>query len=235
MKRFCLLLIPAALLGLILLPGCNNDTKPAITRLTLTPLCGVVPLQVEGYVAVSGGNETGDATGSTNNLEITWNFGDGQTSTTSRAFNTYTQAGEYDVVVTAKDPDGNTTSTTLPVRALADSLLLNVSSNYPDGAVTTADTIRFSPRAESCDIDPDNPGDFAKMTFRWDMGTGYWDPGADVDDPADDVWVEYIFTEPEPEFRYAEAGDYDVSVVITYPLWAVVRRDTLHFTVTDAP
>lgn len=219
MKRFCLLLIPAALLVLLFVSGCKDDSKPAITRLTLSPLCGVQPLQVEGYVAVSGGNETGDATGGTNNLDISWNFGDGQVGTTSRAFNTFTDAGNFNVVVTATDPDGNSASSSLPVRVLADSLLIEASSNFPEGNVTTADTVRFDLRAESCDINPDISGDYAKIFFQWRMNDT----------------AESVFTGRSPRFRFTESGEYDVILSVNYPFWAVVRRDTLHFSVTDAP
>ena len=219
MKRFCLLLIPAALLVLFFVSGCKQDTKPAITRLTLTPLCGVMPLQIEGYVAVSGGNETGNATGGTNNLEISWTFGDGHIGTTSRAFNTYADAGDFNVVVTATDPDGNSASSSMPVRVLADSLLVEASSNFPAGSVTTADTVQFDLRAESCDIDPDNAGNYAKIFFKWRMNDA----------------AGTVFTGRAPRFRFTESGEYDVTLAVNYPFWAVVRRDTLHISVTDAP
>ncbi len=234
MKRLCLIVIPVALLIFALVSGCNDKTDPAFTRIIVSPACGVVPLQVDAYAIVSGGNETGNATGGNNNLEISWNFGDGHTSRTSIAYNDYLIPGDYTVVATAKDPDGKTASTSMPVKVLADSLVIEASSDFPGGEVTTADTVTFDLRAESCDINPDEPGDYVKMAYRWDMGTGYMDTG-DPDDPEDDVWVEYVYPTRNPRFRFFEPGQYDVSVTVTYPAWAVTRRDTLHFNVTAAP
>lgn len=173
-------------------------------------------MQVEGYAVVTGGNETGDATGGNNNLEITWDFGDGSASRTTLAYNLYEQPGDYTVTVTAKDPDGNTTSGSVPVRVLADSLLIEASSSYPDGMVTTADIIDFFVWAESCDIDPDNPDDYVKMIYKWHMN----DAG------------DHVYQTRQPRFAFGDPGEYDVVLDVTYPAWAVTRHDTLHFSVS---
>lgn len=248
MKRACLILLPAALLVCAGLTGCNDESKPAFTRISVTPGCGVVPLQVEGYAITSGGDEGGSPTGGNNNLEMTWDFGDGHTANTSIAYNRYTQPGDYTITVRAEDPAGNTTTITYPVRALADSLLIEAFSNFPAGAVTTADTIRFDCLASSCEIDPDTyipddpatgideevSGDYVKLSFKWDMDSGYLDLG-DPLTPNDDQWVQYVYRTKNPVFRFGEAGEYDVVLAMTYPAWAVTRRDTLHFVVTEAP
>lgn len=220
MKRACLFLLPAALLALCLpLGGCNDESKPAFTRILVTPACGVAPLQVEAYAIVSGGNEGGDPTGGNNNLDVTWDFGDGHAGTTSLAYNQFSLPGSYEVVATASDPDGNTASARYFVTVLADSLMVSALSDFPLGTVTTNDTIRFDVQAESCDIDPDSPSDYVKMIFRWEMN----DAGMN------------IYEKKAPAFRYAAAGEYDVYLTVTYPAWAVTRRDTLHFTVTEPP
>ncbi len=219
MKRHCLLLIPAAMLILAFVQGCNDETQPVFSRIVVSPACGVVPLQVECYAIATGGDETGDATGGNNNLEITWNFGDGHTSRTSIAFNEFFEPGNYTVVATAKDPDGKTASTSFPVRVLADSLLIEAMSDFPSGEVTTADTVTFDLQAESCDIDPNNPDDYVKMIYKWHMN----DAG------------NHTYVARSPRFSYEDPGQYDVVVDVTYPAWAVTRRDTLHFTVSEAP
>ncbi len=219
MKRLCLLILPAALMMLASISGCNDKSKPAFTRIDVSPDCGVVPLQVECFAIATGGNESGNATGGNNNLDISWNFGDGNTSSTSLTYNEFKIPGIYNVVVSAKDPDGNTAMRSIPVKVLADSLITLASSSFPTGETTTADTIRFNSRAESCDINADNPDDYVKMVFRWEMNDS----------------AHHVFSAPDPIFRFREAGQYDVVLSVTYPAWAVTRHDTLHFTISEAP
>jgi PKD repeat protein len=217
MKRACLLLLPAMLLIALAAPGCTDDhSKPIFTRVRVTPACGVAPMDTEVFAAVSGGNESGDPMGGTNNLEIAWNFGDGATSSTAISYNQYMEPGEYTITVTATDPDGETATSKVPVTVLADSLVIAVDSNFPDGNVTVGERIQFDLAAFSCDINfPTVPGDSVKMVYLWDMGA----PG------------DSLFTGSMPSFTYAAAGTYDVNLAVTYPALAVTRRATLQFVV----
>lgn len=225
MKRSCMLLVPALII-LAVVVGCNDESLPTFTRVNVTPQCGVVPMDVEGYAILSGGNETGDPLGGNNNLEVKWDFGDGGTGNTSIAYHTFTEAKECTVTVVGTDPDGNTTTATFPVTVLPDSLVMEAGSNFPDGACTTADTVRFNMLAESCDIDfPEVLGDSVKLQFTWNMG--------DMEDLEDVDNTTYSVV--SPEFRFFTAGVYDVEVVVFYPAWAVERRQTLTFNVTDSP
>lgn len=220
MKRACLILAPAAMVGLVLLSGgCNDESKPTFTRVLVTPACGVAPMQVEGYAILTGGNESGDPTGGNNNLEVAWNFGDGHTASTSLAYNNYAEPGRYTVTVTGSDPDGNSTSAQYTVRVLPDSLAIAATCNFAGGAATTADTVVFDVTAESCDIDPDVPGDYVKMIYRWEMN----DAG------------QHVYETKSPAFRYTAPGDYEAYLTVTYPAWAVTRRDTVRLTITDPP
>jgi PKD repeat protein len=218
MKRACILWVPALFI-LAVASGCNDEeSKPNFTRLRVTPQCGVAPMDVEGYAVVSGGNESGDPMGANNNLDIQWAFGDGGTGSTTLAYHRYFTPGEYTVTVVGTDPDGNSATSSIPVLVLPDSLVMQAGSNFPDGNVTTADTVRFDISAFSCDIDfPAVPGDAVKMEFLWSMG--------------DDAATEY--TLPDPEFRYFTPGTYDATVTVFYPAWAVYRHQTLTFNVTD--
>ena len=213
MKRALLLLLPASLLVFLALAGCDDESKPAFTRVRVYPDCGVTPLLVDCLAIVSGGNESGDPTGGNNNLEIKWDFDDGTTSQTSITYHTYTTPGDYLVTITATDPDGNRATATYPVRVFPDTLLVEASSDFADGAVTTADTVHFTMRASSCDIDPDVEDDYVKMNFRWLMDG-------------------HEFNGRTPSYQFPAPGDYDVFLSVFYPELAVVRRDTLQFTVT---
>jgi PKD repeat protein len=147
---------------------------------------------------------------------VTWSWGDGTSGRTSRDFHVYDTAGEYTVTVTARDPEGNTATATHPVTVFADSLLLEATSNFPEGVVTTADTIQFGFRAESCDIDyPAVLGDSVKVQILWEMN-----------DPGDNT-----YRLAQPRFRYTTPGDYTVDLTVTYPAWAVTRKSQLQFTV----
>jgi PKD repeat protein len=220
MKRALKLLMPAILL-LAIVAGCDEDeSKPNFTRLRVTPDCGVVPMGVEGYAILSGGNESGDPLGGNNNLDVQWSFGDGGTGSTTLAYHKYFAAGEYTITVKGTDPDGNSTSATYPVIVLADSLVINAGSNFPDGNVSTADTVRFDMAAFSCDIDyPTVLGDSVKMEFTWEMG--------DVDDT--------IYKVVAPEFQYTTPGQKEVTMTVFYPAWAVERKQKLMFEVVDVP
>lgn len=213
MKRALLLLLPASLLVIMAISGCNDDSLPAFTRVKVNPNCGVVPLQVEGIAIASGGNETGSPTGGNNNLEINWSFGDGGTGSTSLAYHTFTEPGEYSVVVTGTDNDGNKTSATYPVTVLADTLNISAFSNFPTGAVATTDTVQFGLWADACDIDPDVEGDYVKMSYRWLIDGS-------------------IFNGRQPQYQFTNPGDYSVYLAVTFPALSVTRHDTLEFTVT---
>lgn len=232
MKRASILLVSALLL-LAVATGCSDDehSTPTFTRLRVTPTCGVSPLFVEGYAILTGGNETGDPLGANNTLEIKWDFGDGGTGSTTRDFHTYhTDINTvYTIRVTGTDPDGRTARDSIHVVVWSDSLVMEASSDFPDGIVTTEDIIHFNIKAFSCDINFDTdpgafktvPGDSVKMVFKWEMGD------ETVDDPA----TEYNVT--APDFRYDTPGDYAVKVTVFYPYWAVYRSQTLNFTVND--
>lgn len=213
MKRALLLLLPVSLLVALAISGCNDESKPAFTRVRVYPDCGVAPLQVEGLAIVSGGNETGNPTGGNNNLEIKWEFGDGGSSQTSIAYHTYSDADDYVVTVTATDPDGNKATATYPVTVLADSLLIQATSDYPEGAVTTADTVNFDLWARSCEIDPEVESDYVRMNFRWNIeGT--------------------VINTRQVAYQFLNPGSYDVILAVDYPALSVTRKDTLSFTVT---
>lgn len=222
MKRVPILLVTclAAVLLAFLATGCKENSKPYITRLSVSPACGVAPVEVLATAYVTGGDESGDPLGGGNNLEMAWAFGDGGTGGTAVAYHTYRAAGEYNVVVTATDPQGETAHAMVPVTVLADSLLLDLSTNFPGGTVTTADVVEFEVAVTSCDVDfPATSGDAVKLTFLWKMNDA----------------LQQEFAGASPAHRFTTAGEYDIELVVTYPAWAVTRQGSLHLTVTSAP
>lgn len=214
MKPMLLILLSVTLLASLFVAGCSDDPSlPAFTRVYVTPQCGVAPLQIDGRAMATGGDETGDPTGGNNNLEIAWNFGDGNSGQTSLAYHTFDMPGEYTVQVTATDPDGNSTSTSLPVTVLADTLNISAFSNFPSGNLAVTDTVRFAFLAQACDIDPLVPSDYVKMAYHWTI-EGQSSYGLN------------------PIHSFSAPGDHDVFLAVTYPALAVTRHDTLSFTVS---
>jgi PKD repeat protein len=210
MKRACLLLLPAMLLIALAAPGCNDHSKPIFTRVRVSPACGVAPLSVEGFAAVSGGNESGDPMGGTNLLEVTWDFGDGGTSSTSISYHEYAvrdSSYTYTVTVTAKDPDGNIATASVPVIVMPDSLVVTATASNNTPAI--GERVQFDMTAIACAVNyPTVPGDSVKMSFFWEiMGT------ASVD----------TFYGAGPSFTFDTDGHYDVRLAATYPAEAVTR------------
>lgn len=220
MKRVTKLLsICLATLALAFLAtGCKEDNKPRITRMNVSPACGVAPVEVIATAYASGGDETGDPLGGNNSLDMNWNYGDGGTGSTSVSYHTYNTPGEYTVVVTATDPAGESASASVPVTVLSDSLVVVASTNFPDGTLTTDDIVQFEASVVSCDVDfPAVPGDAVKLAFRWEMNDA----------------THRVYTGPSPDFRFVTAGEYDVELSVTYPAWAVTRRQTIHLSVSS--
>lgn len=209
----CLASVLLALFG----AGCKENSKPRITRINVSPACGVMPVEVVATAYASGGDESGDPLGGNNNLEMNWAFGDGGVGSTSVAYHTYDEAGTYNVVATAVDPAGESASATVSVVVLPDSLVVEPSTDFPSGTVTTADIVHFAAAVTTCDVDfPAVPGDAVKLTFRWEMN----DAG------------NHVYTGPTPSFRFTTAGEYDIDLTVTYAAWAVTRHKTIHLTVT---
>jgi hypothetical protein len=220
MKRVSKLLsICLATLALAFLAtGCKEDNKPRITRMNVSPACGVAPVEVIATAYASGGDETGDPLGGNNGLDMNWNYGDGGTGSTSVSYHTYNTPGEYTVIVTATDPGGESASASVPVTVLADSLVVVASTNFPDGTVTTDDIVEFDASVVSCDVDfPAVAGDAVKLAFRWEMNDA----------------TNRVFTGSSPDFKFVTAGEYDVELSVTYPAWAVTRHQTIHLSVSS--
>ena len=228
MKRAFLLLLPAVLLVLLSIAGCNDETEPQFSRIRVYPACGVVPLQVDCLAVASGGNETGDPTGGNNNLVMSWNFGDGHSGgTTSVAYHTFTVPGQYTVVATATDPDGKTTSISQMVSVMADTLAIEASSNFDNNVATVSDTVRFDLMALSCDVNPDIEDDYRNLVFNWGMNDSFF-----VYTPEDTTQYEYQYSTRRPSFLFDEARTYEVIVSVTYPALATTRLDTIYMEIT---
>jgi len=217
MKR--LILPTLALLTILAVyTGCTeNENEPVITRLHVAPQCGVAPVRVDVYGAASGGDESGPATGGANNLEYTWNFGDGTTSNTTIAYHVYETGGEYTVRLTVKDPGGKSDTDTVHVSVIADSMTIEATAT--PATSSPGERVVLDYRAISCAIDPDLAGDYRNLVQRWTLArtsTG-------------DTIV--VYDGKEPSHTFGSAGSYTAYLQVAFPAWSVVRRDTLYIDV----
>lgn len=112
---------------------------------------------------------TADFSSTTNNLQVTftnnstgdidkvsWNFGDGNSSSNSDPVYTYAKAGLYDVTLTLYDPDGNTCSTLKKTVTVAD---YSCSASFSESINNL--TVSFT-NTSSGDVD----------NVKWDFGDG---------------------------------------------------------------
>lgn len=124
------------------LPGCEEDTKPKITKFTATPQCDVIKtvtrvnldpadssivsidtlgtwMEVKFFARAASGNELKDPTGANSPLDWEWSFGDGATAkNVVGPVHRYTEPSPtegYLVTLRVKDDDGDEDSRSLRV------------------------------------------------------------------------------------------------------------------------
>jgi PKD repeat protein len=98
-----------------LFAGCAENTVPQITQLAAEPDCDIITphddgdyLEVRFFARASGGNIKSDPTGANSPLDWSWDFGDGSgAGNIVNPVHRYTAAGEYEIVLTVKDDDGD--------------------------------------------------------------------------------------------------------------------------------
>ena len=75
--------------------------------------------------------------------------------------------------------------------------------------------MQFNFSAGTCDIDPESDSDRSSyLRQSWAMG----DPGFSGGG---------VYTGAEPLHTFSAPGTYQAVVTVTYPAWAVTRRDTV--------
>ncbi len=130
MRKFPMFLCLAGL-GFALIVGCSDDEnlKPIITRIEANIECSVAPVDVQFVAYVSGGDPVADPTGATAPLNLHWNFDDGSTGTGSITTHRYLLPGDYMVVATVTDDDGDTDRDSILVQMRPDSLFVAASND----------------------------------------------------------------------------------------------------------
>ena len=216
--RKILVIVVMAVLGAVLLAGCQKDNLvPYFTRWASNTDCGVAPLLVQFTARASGGDLESDPTGANSYLRIDWDFRDGGTGNGSLAFHTFDTPGVYDVALSVRDKDGEGETQHLRVTVREDSLSLRAlptgDGTEPDTTVTAGEVVQFGLFARTCGFDTDTGNYENRFLFRWDMG--------DADTT--------IFTGRAPRFIYGttNAGLRHAVVTITDDQLGVTRHDTV--------
>ena len=223
MRKLGLILLLATL-ATILTVGCSddNDSKPTVTRLTASSLCGVAPMRVDFRADATGGVAFPEPTGGNNWLQMNWDFGDGTTIVdgTSVAYHTFTVPDTHLVTVTAVDESGDQASRTVEIITLADSMGVLVYGMVDDQItddVLTCRPYHLGTLIETCGFDPVLDS-YERFIYHWEIGDA-------------------TYTSPDPwhTFLGGSEGLQTVRVRLEYPDRSITRNDSLIVNVTPSP
>lgn len=214
-KSILIALLAAA--AMALLPGCGDDENlvPYFARTEAEPECGVAPLEVQFLAYATGGDMADDPTGANNYIDIDWDFGDGQTGFGSVIFHVYDTPGEYEVVVRAKDKDGDASRPDTLHVVVRDRFMNLVTT--PDTTVTAGDEVAFGLNAELCGFDP-LESSYSRFSYLWEM-----------DDEDGTVYTERF---PVHVYPVEEVGTHVVKITVEDLQTSFVERDSLTVEVT---
>ncbi|MDN3688840.1 PKD domain-containing protein [Cyclobacterium jeungdonense] len=186
------------LLEIALNPSANRPSISGIAiegaTTTNEPPVAVAEANVTSGFAPLTVNFTGtNSTDAEGEVTYLWDFGTGVTTTQANPEYTFATAGTYEVSLTVTDESGASN---------VDAVSIEVAVNQPPVAVAEADitsglaplTVNFT-GANSTDAE-------GEVTYLWDFGTGV------------------TTTQANPEYTFATAGTYEVSLTVTDELGA---------------
>jgi PKD repeat protein len=155
----------------------TDNSVPSVGP-TATPESGLAPLQVQLSSNASGGDGA---------LSYSWNFGDGNTSTSANPVHTYQSSGEFTASVTVTDNNGDASSGTVDI---------SVGSNLvPNASVSATPRNGYAPLQVQF-FGSANGGN-APLSYQWSFGTG---------DSS---------TDQNPTHTYQTAGSFTATLVVT--------------------
>jgi len=133
-----------------------HTSQPFSTSFTLTPPSGVAGQSISFLASVSGGSPP---------YAYSWDFGDGSTAVGTAPTHSYTSAEIFDVILTVRDSNSQTVSSSQLVTVLnpLPTAQLSASFTYEPRSVTTATTVSFT-ASVTAGTSPYNYG--------WDLGDG---------------------------------------------------------------
>ncbi len=170
----------------------GGSNQPPVANASANPQSGDAPLQVS--FSSSGSNDPDGSIAS-----YSWNFGDGNTSTSANPTHTYNAAGNYNAVLTVTDNQGATGTNNVSITVSApsnQSPVAMVSANPQSGEAPLL--VSFSSAGSN---DPD--GSIA--SYSWSFGDGN------------------SATDANPSHTYNAAGNYDAVLTVTDNLGATAN------------
>ena len=154
----------------------NNDVIPPVAAFSISPTSGKAPLNV-AFIDNSIGATS-----------WAWSFGDGATSTEPNPMHTYSEAGDYTVVLTVNNEKGSSSKTLNIVvqEEPSQEIILPAADFYADITSGPAPLfVQFTDLSQNAN------------QWNWDFGDGT------------------TSTEPNPTHTYSSAGDYTVILTVS--------------------
>ncbi|MDD3873392.1 MAG: PKD domain-containing protein [Methanosarcina sp.] len=154
----------------------NNDVIPPVAAFSISPTSGKAPLNV-AFID----NSIGATSWS-------WSFGDGATSTEPNPMHTYSEAGDYTIVLIVNNEKGSSSKTLNMVvqEEPSQEIILPAADFYADITSGPAPLfVQFTDLSQNAN------------QWNWDFGDGT------------------TSTEPNPTHTYSEAGDYTVVLTVS--------------------
>ena len=159
-----------------------NASAPAASleaSCAASPTSGEVPLTV---------NFTGNASGGTQPYSYSWDFGDSTSSSEQIPTHTYSEAGDYTIILTVTDSESNQDQDSLIINASAPTIPLVASCTASPVSGEVPLTVNFTSNAT---------GGTQPYTYSWNFGDGT------------------SSSEQNPTYNYSQAGDYTVHLTVT--------------------
>ncbi|WP_162418554.1 PKD domain-containing protein, partial [Cyclobacterium roseum] len=174
--------------------GASNAATITIEVAENQPPVAVAEADVTSGFAPLTVNFTGaNSTDAEGEVSYLWDFGTGVTTTQANPEYTFASSGTYEVSLTVTDELGVSNATTVTIEVV---------ENQPPVAVVEADvTSGFAPLTVSFTGTNSTDAE-GEVTYLWDFGTGV------------------TTTQANPEYTFATAGTYEVSLTVTDELGA---------------
>jgi PKD repeat protein len=122
-KPAYLFTIPGVYVVTLKIENTEGNTATDTTTITVKDVINPVADAGANLQATAGHTLTFDGTSSKDNVAVkswTWDFGDGTTAQGQKVTHTYSQQGEYTVLLTVRDEAGNSATNTVFVNVLAE-------------------------------------------------------------------------------------------------------------------
>lgn len=153
-------------IGQVVLLSYQPGNRPPVARASAAPDGGLAPLSVNFS---SEGSYDADA----QDLLFSWDFGDGASSSDANPAHTYPIEGQYEVQLTVEDPEGATSTTSLPVVAgdeRPQAVITSPASGASYGPAQTVDLAGYG-------VDPED-GVLGGLHLYWTVILHHCDPGS---------------------------------------------------------